>query len=402
MRWFATTLAGSIAVHAVLAGLAYEMPRRYPMPELDLGRSEVSVVDVEAVAPPMVITPIELAMVAPPALPALPAPPEPAADDRAAPRAPQISSGTRTDSSGSRTTETTAAATGTGTGTGAPSDGAANPLTMRGTPRRPDLTIGPSEAMVAIANSGERPTPIPESGRLAPAGGGAARIGDLTFTGSVDPDGTVHIKDKPNFNIHLTVPRPKQIGNAITAWAEDPYAQVHAADDPKYGERATRGDHAVIKPDDQKPDHGGTVPIVGGGFDVTDWVARKALGRSGDPYAARKRAALDATRDERVEMGRRYKRDQLAHVDALMADTLDKVWTASADRAWTREALFELWDEGAETGDAAVIEAATRARAAVIGFIRAHLPAGSADAYTAAELTAFNARRASKATFAPY
>lgn len=399
MRWFATTLAGSIAVHAVLAVLAYEMPRRHPMPLLELAPSAVSVVDVEPVPPSMTITPIALAMVAAPA-PA-PAVEAPAAPDRAAP-ASQVSSGSRTNPSGDRTTDSTASSAGPGAGPGDPGDGAANPLTMRGAPRRPNLTIGPSEAMVAIANGGERPAPIPESGRLAPAGGGAARIGDLTFTGDVSPDGTVRIRDKANFNIHLTIPSPRALGRGLATWAEDPYAQVRAADDPKYGERATRGDHAAVQADDQKPDHGGTVPIVGGGFDVTDWVARKALGRAGDPYAARKRAALDATRDERVEMGRRYKREQLAHVDALMADTLEKVWAASADRGWTRQALFDLWDDGAERGDDAVLEAATRARAAVIGFIRARLPAGSPDAYTAAELVALNARRTSRARFEPY
>jgi len=38
----------------------------------------------------------------------------------------------------------------------------------------------------------------------------------------------------------------------------------------------------------------------------------------------------------------------------------------------------------------------------VIGFIRAHLPPQSKDAYRADELAALNAKKQSKATFSPY
>jgi hypothetical protein len=396
VRWFASTLAGSIAVHAVLGTVAYLMPRPAPPAVIELPEPDVAVVDVEAPPPPLVITPIALDVV----LPAAAAPP-PAPAPAAASAAPQNASVARAISSGTRTAETAADPGAPGAGTTPPGDAGSNPLTMRA-PGKPRLTVGPSEALIAIALGGTPPPPIPESGRLAPAGGDRAQINDLAFTGDVAPDGTVHLRDKPNFHIHLALPSPKSLGHGIAKWAEDPYAIVNAAEDPKYGERATRGDHAALKADDQKPDGPQTVPIVGGGFDVTDYIARKALGRAGDPYAARKRAALDATRDERVEMGRRHKLDQLSHVDALMKDTLDKVWAASGDRAWTRGALFDLWDDGAEEGDPAVVAAADRARGDVIGFIRAHLPAGSPDAYTTDELAKLNGRRSSKARFEPY
>ena len=38
----------------------------------------------------------------------------------------------------------------------------------------------------------------------------------------------------------------------------------------------------------------------------------------------------------------------------------------------------------------------------VIGWIAVHIPKGNADAFTDAELKAFNARRSSKQPFAPY
>ena len=61
-----------------------------------------------------------------------------------------------------------------------------------------------------------------------------------------------------------------------------------------------------------------------------------------------------------------------------------------------RAALFTAWDECEEdrVGD--------EARAAVVDFIRDRLPSGSPDAFGASELQELNARRRSRARFAPY
>ena len=67
-----------------------------------------------------------------------------------------------------------------------------------------------------------------------------------------------------------------------------------------------------------------------------------------------------------------------------------------------RDALFELWDECAETGPEQLVTAGREARKLVVGVIRARLPAGSADAYSSDELVALNKTKQSKATFAPY
>jgi len=64
--------------------------------------------------------------------------------------------------------------------------------------------------------------------------------------------------------------------------------------------------------------------------------------------------------------------------------------------------LFELWDECAETGDPDLVAGGQAARRLVIGAIRARFPAGSATAFTPAEIAAFARSQQSKATFQPY
>lgn len=151
---------------------------------------------------------------------------------------------------------------------------------------------------------------------------------------------------------------------------------------------------------DGEADDAVVIPILGGKTELTDYVMR-AVGQ--DPYLSDKLRWMDATREERAAIGATHRRRQLDAVDQIMRKHLTALWARrDLDLAAKRAALFELWDDGAEDGDAAVVEAAQRTRAQVIGFIRARLPAGSAGAYTAAELDAFNRRRTSRARFAPY
>jgi hypothetical protein len=149
------------------------------------------------------------------------------------------------------------------------------------------------------------------------------------------------------------------------------------------------------------PDHAMTViiPIIGGGFEVTDWLMRR-LGE--DPYSSRKLKFLDTTRDERVRMGEHHRRDQLAATPQIVQRNLEALWAAIPDPALRKRALFEVWDECDEAGDAETRAAAAAARRMVIGFIRSRLPAGSAAAYTAAELAELARKQRSKAAFAPY
>jgi len=146
---------------------------------------------------------------------------------------------------------------------------------------------------------------------------------------------------------------------------------------------------------------GAVVPVLGGGFNVDDWLLRR---KGVDPYASRKLHVLDATRDERAELGSRHRREQLAHATILMQQNLEQVWASVHDRGARKQALFDLWDECAETGDTSLVEAGADARRLIIGFIRARLPAGGPDAYTDAELAALNGskKKQSKAIFQPY
>ena len=160
-----------------------------------------------------------------------------------------------------------------------------------------------------------------------------------TWEGRVDPDGNVHFKDKPNWQQH-----------GLTA-----------------------------------------------SFDATDALMRE---HGEDPYAAEKKKFLDDTREERYQIGKRYKHQELARSAELAQETLTWIWSQTTDTRERKDAVFELWDACAESGDDDLVAGGKAARAMIVGFIQAHLV--GADAYTPAELTELNAHKASNETFAPY
>lgn len=214
------------------------------------------------------------------------------------------------------------------------------------------------------------------------------------FTARVEKDGNVSLKDAKNFRMGIALPRPKMIGNAISEW--------YASDKGEDGQRGKRTLEKEVGGSIDADDRSRAVivPVLRGGFDVTDALMRK-LG-VGDPYASKKLAFLDATRDERAQIGARYRAGQLAQTDILVRKNLDALWSTISDPAARKQALFELWDEAVETGDPRVVEAGAAARRQIVGFIRARMPAGSAQAFTATELAALNSKRQSKQPFAPY
>jgi hypothetical protein len=134
---------------------------------------------------------------------------------------------------------------------------------------------------------------------------------------------------------------------------------------------------------------------VAGKFNVDDWLARRA---GIDPYASAKRAYLDRTRDARARIAEVNRADDLAHAQRALLRNVEAV-RAIADPAARKQALFELWDDVAETGDDALVRAGAGARAYLVGAIRAMRPAL---AFTPAELAQLNAHRHSRAVFAPY
>jgi len=192
--------------------------------------------------------------------------------------------------------------------------------------------------------------PPPPSGELHPSGNGTYTTDhgmDGAFVGTVHPDGTVSIKDKPT------------VGD------------VHFAG----------------------------IGIAGrANFD--DWAMHEA---GIDPYASAKRQWLDKTREERVHIGAIYRKEQLARTPEYVKRNLAWAWSKTeTDPEARKQALFDLWDDCAEKGDDDLVAAGTGARLYVIGFIRAHLPQGAAGAFTPDDLTRLNAHKRSSATFQPY
>jgi hypothetical protein len=402
VRWLGRALAGSVAVHAVAVAVMYEWKRHHKDDVIVEAPAEDSVEITSA--PPLTTMPIELVAIStpPPMVDLQPLPqaaPTPA--DHAPGAAPRP---------GSRAAISTATSRPTGpeTAPGTTDSTGNRALSMRDPYRRVDGAAA-GDTIARIADNGKpAPPPVPESGQLAHHGPNTT-IDDRTFTAHVNDDGTVaNIDDKPNFNVHIAVPHPGAMGKAIADWANDPYAYTQRLPQPGDGiETAPRGDHARIAGvtgDDQKPDQGQTpIPVIAGGFDVTDWIARKALGKAkGDPYAARKRAALEATFDERLEMGRMHRKQALDHAEQSAQASLESLWSSNASLRDKKEGIFEMWDDCAESGEPVVVAAGARARLQIVRFIRVRLPRGSDAAFTSAELDSFNAHKTSHARFAPY
>jgi len=138
---------------------------------------------------------------------------------------------------------------------------------------------------------------------------------------------------------------------------------------------------------------------LGATFDVTDALMRN---KGIDPYSAYKRKVLDETREERVAMGKQHRTQQLAQSTIHMQKNLERLWSMTTDATVRKRGLFELWDECAETGTEELVAGGHSAREYIVGFIRSKYPAGSAGAYTVAELAKFNRQRRSRSEFAPY
>jgi hypothetical protein len=135
--------------------------------------------------------------------------------------------------------------------------------------------------------------------------------------------------------------------------------------------------------------------VLGAHFDITDAIMRS---RGEDPYASAKLSWLDRSRDVRVVQGTAYRHAQLAQADSLMRANVDAMWRQLPDNASRKQALFEMWDECAETGDPSLVEAGKAARATLLAIATERL---GPNAFSPAELSAFNARRTSTQRFDP-
>ena len=283
-----------------------------------------------------------------------------------------------------------------------------------------------SDIVGRIADAGTpSPSPVPAepTGKVHDVGGGRAVIHDRVTTVDVEPDGAAHFHDKADADIHVSAPLPtptalrgalRRAGRVITKWAEDPYASTrvgpardlppHLQAVPGVCDDVTNSmcdaTAATAEEDGDTPLIFVPLPVakVFGKLDITAWAMRKA---GIDPYASRKHKLLDTTREERAARGARYRAEQLKRSPELMQRNLEMLWRATADASLRRQGLFQLWDE-CDEDEGPSGEAGTRTRALVIGWIRSHLPAESADGFSAAEIATLNERRISKQPFEPY
>jgi hypothetical protein len=255
------------------------------------------------------------------------------------------------------------------------------------------------------APRGTGPVPAPTSGLLHDAGGGSYRSEQGGFDVTVQPDGAATLRDRPSLQAHIAVPTPHDVARSVARWILSDKGQYGQDGDTSLARQvqvSSKATSAVEGPNTTwAPEKGKTVivPVVSGSVDVSDWLMRR---HGQDPYAARKLATLDATRDERVAIGKRHRAAELARATDTVLRQLEALWASPVDLAERKQGLFELWDDCAESGDPEVVAAADAARRLIIDFIRAHLPAGSADAYTPAELAALARTRSSQAAFTPY
>jgi hypothetical protein len=379
----------SVAAHGALGALVYAAydPAAHRAPDLPPVVVELVAVEVPPLAAPAV--PDE-----PPDEPP-PSPDEPPPPSRAAPRPPAAPARASISTTTGATVETAPAPAGPDVAPGATPPARSRWFDLRRGRPAVDLRLpqGSHDDLDQVPR-GTGPAPsVAPTGQLHDAPGGGRRADQGVFTAEVAPDGTVKLKDQRNVRVGLALPTPRSIGNGVSRWY---YSDK--------GPDGQRGERALEKDVGGSVDTGDRsksviVPVVRGGFDVTDaFMRRKGM----DPYASKKLAFLDSTRDERVQLGAAHREQQLQKTSQLVQRNLDQLWQRVPDPAGRRAALFELWDEIVETGDERVVEAGRAARRLVVGFIRARLPAGGPDAYTADELAALNRRRQSRTPFAPY
>jgi hypothetical protein len=245
---------------------------------------------------------------------------------------------------------------------------------------------------------------------------GRGVVHDLVTTMHVDPDGTAHFQDQPDFKIEIPLlpsldtlrhlpsevkGAPDAIHEMLRAWYQD--VQVEQAYLEHYDRRQHLdeipngcADYAELgcnDPDLPPSPRDPTSGLINGQADVSSWLERKLVG---DPYASRKKKLLEDTFAERALHGKAYRANQLVHAAERMRANLEELWASTREASARRTIVFELWDECTED------DAGQRARDIAVLWIQEQLPQTSADAYTRAELDALAQRRHSTQVFAPY
>jgi len=224
---------------------------------------------------------------------------------------------------------------------------------------------------------GPRPRkPFEIRSELHPDGPGGYATDEGPFVARTDKQGVVKFEDRSSFRFDVPSPRRMagDMARAVERWARDPRRYAEENDNQ-------------------------TRIAVGGQIELTDSIMRMG---GQDPYAARKMALLDRTRDERMKIAAAENSQRLREALHRTGADLERVWRGPGSAAHRRRLLFLLWDECLERGTDEEVRTARAVRGQIVAYVRRRLPAGSGLAYPPAELERLNARRTSAERFDPY
>ena len=173
-----------------------------------------------------------------------------------------------------------------------------------------------------------------------------------TFTMRVDPDGTVHLTDRPNLTFALGTSAAEIEEGRAEQWLDAHHERSNAVEM-------------------KMPPAGATIAR----FDITDWAMRTG---GQDPYAYEKLKVLDATRDARAQIRARHREQQAIRTPALVRASVDDIAALAPEKRGA--ALVELWRDCDDS------TAGEIARATIVEYVRTRTE------FSAADLAAF-ARR---------
>jgi hypothetical protein len=286
------------------------------------------------------------------------------------------------------------------------------------------VALGLGLAASAHAAPPPRLRPPPPSVRADAEGSRLQRRDDGTlrqldtearFEGIIHPDGRVEVRELPDARVELTT------GRGVVDWM---LGFARAVERPGSKDRPDLETPAPDREDKTNagvqlmpPSPYGPAPIligVGGRF---GGVADLALRRGQREQARAKQEFLDSTAPLRAALARTHAQAEQRAVRSRLGQELATLWRddtrSLADR---KRELFERWDECEEApGD--VLDRAAKGisetdaergrggeelRRRIEAFVRQVAPAGSPQAFDAAELSRLNARRSSRQRFDPY
>jgi hypothetical protein len=222
---------------------------------------------------------------------------------------------------------------------------------------------------------------------------------DAGFAATIHTDGSVTVRSIARVKIHSS-----RVLDALRG-------KPQPTDDEKFNAKSNtltkRGAQTDTKNDPviQNGSYGAAPILFSMGAQIgglADWLTKGSQSRARHDFlvhTATLRARL------RAETQRARERQAIADLGA----TMRAIWAdTTLDAAARRRALFELWDDCAEAGEAsspedvARAEAGAKARRVIEAFMRRTAVPNSAKAYTATELGRLNAARRSVARFDPY